>query len=94
MLSLGPGHLPATMELRGFLLYFVLLATLLVTPSRAVLKSYFYRFGEDAGDTPLPDEDEISSPETSLRVPIVFFGQIYDSIFVSTISFGCEFICV
>lgn len=76
------------MELRGFLLYSALLATLLVAPSQAVLKSYFYRFGEDAGDTPLPDEDEVSSPETSLRVPIVFFGQIYDSIFVSKESFG------
>ncbi|XP_050738868.1 nidogen-like isoform X2 [Eriocheir sinensis] len=75
------------MELRGFLLYFVLLATLLVAPSRAVLKSYFYRFGEDAGDTPLPDEDEISSPETRLRVPIVFFGQIYDSIFINSNGF-------
>lgn len=59
----------------------VLLAV--IASSGAVQKSYFYNFGQDAGDTSLPPFDDISSPEISLRVPIIFFEQVYNSIFVS-----------
>lgn len=71
------------MKVPSILLPLVLLALLLAAPSQSVPKSYFYRYGEDAGDTQLPDEDEVSSTEIGLRVPIVFYGQIYQSIFVS-----------
>ncbi|MPC49424.1 hypothetical protein E2C01_043223 [Portunus trituberculatus] len=70
------------MEVPAYLLPLVLLALFLAAPSHSVPKSYFYRFGENAGDSPLPDEDEVSSPEIGLRVPVVFFGRIYQSIFL------------
>ncbi|XP_047498425.1 nidogen-like [Penaeus chinensis] len=63
----------------------VLLAV--IASSGAVQKSYFYHFGRDAGDTSLPPFDDISSPEISLRVPIVFFDQVYNSIFVNSNGF-------
>ncbi|XP_042869908.1 nidogen-like isoform X3 [Penaeus japonicus] len=63
----------------------VLLA--LIASSGAVQKSYFYNFGKDAGDTSLPPFDDISSPEINLRVPIIFFGQVYNSIFVNSNGF-------
>lgn len=75
------------MRVPSFLLPLVLLALLLAAPSQSVPKSYFYRFGEDAGDSRLPDEDEVSSTEIGLRVPIVFFGQIYQSIFINSNGF-------
>lgn len=33
--------------------------------------------------TSLPNLDDVSSPEIKLKVPIVFYGQKYSSIFVS-----------
>lgn len=61
-----------------------LLAVLgIFVPTQAVPKSYFYSFGIDAGDTQLLPMDDISSPEKALRAPIIYFGQIYYSIFVS-----------
>ncbi|KAG0718545.1 Nidogen-1 [Chionoecetes opilio] len=74
------------MEVPAFLLPLVMLA-LLAAPSQSVPKSYFYRYGDDAGDAALPEEDEGSSPEKGLRVPIVFFGQIYQSIFINSNGF-------
>ncbi|XP_069945612.1 nidogen isoform X2 [Cherax quadricarinatus] len=65
----------------------LLVVVQLLTPSHAILKSYFYRYGEDAGDTRLLAEDDISSPEISLRAPVIFFGQIYQSIFVNSNGF-------
>ncbi|KAK3852669.1 hypothetical protein Pcinc_040754 [Petrolisthes cinctipes] len=69
------------------LLLVVLGLGLLAGPSLAASKTYFYNYGEEAGDTSLPDGDEIASPEISLRAPIIFFGQIYNTIFVNSNGF-------
>lgn len=55
-----------------------------VAPSGTVTPSYLYPHGTDAGDTQLIPEDDISSPEIRLRAAMIFYGQIYQSIFVST----------
>nr|XP_045605047.1 nidogen-like isoform X1 [Procambarus clarkii]XP_045605056.1 nidogen-like isoform X1 [Procambarus clarkii] len=73
----------------GPLLKFIVLLVVVErwSPSHAVHKSYLYRYGKDAGDTRLAAEDDISSPEINLRAPIIFFGQIYQSIFVNSNGF-------
>lgn len=65
----------------SLLLLYVLVFT---GPSLAAPKNYLYNYGEEAGDKSLPKEDEVASPEIGLRAPIVFFGQVYNTIFVST----------
>lgn len=65
----------------SLLLLYVLVFT---GPSLAAPKTYLYNYGEEAGDRRLPGEDEVASPEIGLRAPFVFFGQVYNSVFVST----------
>ncbi|XP_071534542.1 nidogen [Panulirus ornatus] len=67
--------------------YTLLLSMVFLAPTQAVPKTYFYNFGVDAGDTALLPMEDISSPEKSLRAPIIFFGQIYQSIFVNSNGF-------
>lgn len=44
----------------------------------------FYSYGYQFGDTVLERGDDVSSNEVSLDVPIVYYDQRYNSIFVST----------
>lgn len=43
----------------------------------------FYSYGYQFGDTVLERGDDVSSNEVSLDVPIVYYDQRYNSIFVS-----------
>lgn len=42
-----------------------------------------YPYGDQVQDNRLPSGDEVSSPEIQLSVPIVFYENVYSSIFVS-----------
>ncbi|XP_064121496.1 nidogen-like isoform X3 [Macrobrachium nipponense] len=56
-------------------------------PSGAVPKSEFFRFGERAGDNKLLNKDDFSTTEIRLQVPLIFYGQIYESLFVNINGF-------
>lgn len=47
----------------------------------------FYSYGYQFGDVVLERGDDVSSNEISLDVPIVFYDQRYNRIFVSTTMF-------
>ncbi|KAK7069005.1 Calcium ion binding [Halocaridina rubra] len=65
-----------------------LLLLLLGVPGKeAVPKADFFKFGEEAGDKKLPNMDEASTAEINLRVPLVFYGQVYESLFVNMNGF-------
>jgi hypothetical protein len=60
------------------------LSLLLLTQSvTSVPRDLLYPYGPEAFDRQLPSEDEGSSPEIQLTVPIAFFDEIYNSIYVS-----------
>jgi hypothetical protein len=49
---------------------------------KAVPRQLMYPFGPEVSDKSLPANDDFSSDEIPLRVPIVFFSSKYDSIYV------------
>lgn len=51
--------------------------------ARALSRDDLYTHGQGL-DTQLPLDDDSSSEEVQLSVPIVFYGQQYTSLFVST----------
>ena len=53
------------------------------THTCTVNMSAFCSFGESAGDAQLPEDDDISSDPINLTVPILFFGRIERTLFVS-----------
>jgi len=60
------------------------LIVLCVSLCSAIPRELLYPYG-DGEDQALPQEqDEASSPEISLNVPIVFYGETYNSIYVSS----------
>ncbi|XP_066990557.1 nidogen isoform X3 [Macrobrachium rosenbergii] len=61
--------------------------SVLARPSGAVPKSEFFRFGERAGDQKLLKKDDFSTTEIKLQVPLIFYGQIYESLFVNINGF-------
>lgn len=77
-----------------------LLLTIFVTLSRvridAVPVEKFYPFGSEHGDTALSkNARETSSPEIQLRVPVKFYSDLYNSLYVSenirsNYNFTCE----
>ncbi|XP_035215631.1 LOW QUALITY PROTEIN: nidogen-2-like, partial [Stegodyphus dumicola] len=67
---------PANMAVTKFLLLL-----LFVGGSIALPKSELFPFGR--GDQSLPAQDDVSSPEIPLTVPIVFYGNEYRSIYVN-----------
>ncbi|KAF4521231.1 hypothetical protein B566_EDAN005442 [Ephemera danica] len=61
-----------------------LLSLLLLTQSViSVPRDLLYPYGPEAFDRQLPNEDEGASPEIELTVPIAFFDEIYNSIYVN-----------
>ncbi|KAF2367526.1 EGF domain [Trinorchestia longiramus] len=46
-----------------------------------------YSHGESWGDRPLPPSDEVSSSEVPLRVPFLFYGASYSSLFINMNGF-------
>lgn len=63
----------------------------LLACASAVTRDQFYPHGPGYLDQNLPRGSEVSSPEISLKVPIKFYGETYDTIFVSSfydLSFG------
>lgn len=61
----------------------VLLLACLTLATLAAPRDAFYQHG----DTKLPtDQYDVSSPEITLKVPIVFFGDVYTTIYVSSVS--------
>lgn len=59
------------------------LVLLLAASVSAITRDQFYPYGHGV-DQRLPRGAEVSSPEIGLSVPIVFYGETYESIFVST----------
>lgn len=67
------------------LLVFVLFALKQFSIPEALVLPNLYPFGPSEGDIALPRLDG-SSGEIPILVPFLFFGQSYDSLFVSKIS--------
>ena len=44
----------------------------------------FYPYGPANDDVALPKDDDVSSPEIRLSVPVTFYGEKYNSLYVST----------
>lgn len=61
---------------------------LVVGTTSGIHRSYLYPHGRGVPDQILPPQDDVSSPELVLKTPIVFYDDVYHSIFVSRI-----FIC-
>lgn len=59
-----------------------LVVCVLVLCARAAEGIEFYSYGP-AYDSQLPRQNDVSSLEISLAVPIKFFGETYSSVFVS-----------
>lgn len=55
----------------------------LVACASAVTRDQFYPHGPGYDQT-LPRGSEVLSPEISLKVPIKFYGETYDTLFVSS----------
>jgi hypothetical protein len=49
----------------------------------AIPRELLYPHGTGTDQVLPQDQDEASSPEISLKVPIVFYGETYNSIYVS-----------
>lgn len=47
------------------------------------LAMVLYPYGEEAGDTKTPKEDDGTSPEINLTMPVKFFGKSYKTMYVS-----------
>ncbi|CAG0918033.1 unnamed protein product, partial [Notodromas monacha] len=66
----------------------VSVAVLLLVSSVVVVSGLWNEllpFGPEEGDVSLPsDRDDVSSPEVTLKVPIWFYGDSYDSIYVNS----------
>lgn len=56
----------------------------LCTLTKAFPKGLLYKHGQSV-DSFLPKDDDVSSSEIQLKVPIVFYGEVYESIYVSTL---------
>lgn len=65
----------------------VVLAPLLLGLAEALQRGFLYPHGRGVPDKILPPQDDVSSPELFLRTPIVFYGEVYNSIYVSNESF-------
>lgn len=61
----------------------VLLGAAWIGLSEGIPYDLFYSYGYQFGDTVLERGDDVSSNEVSLDVPIVYYDQRYNSIFVS-----------
>jgi hypothetical protein len=59
------------------------LVLLCVSLCSAIPKELLYPYGTGTDQVLPQDQDEASSPEISLQVPIVFYGETYNSIYVS-----------
>lgn len=59
----------------------VLLA--IVGPTLAITRDQFYPFGRGQ-DLELPRGAEVASPEIALKVPVRFYGETYETLFVSS----------
>ncbi|KAL4705359.1 hypothetical protein ACJJTC_006845 [Scirpophaga incertulas] len=57
----------------------------LIACASALTRDQFYPYGHGL-DQRLPRGDSVTSPELRLEVPIVFYGEIYESIFIN--NFG------
>lgn len=68
------------------LLVFVLFALKQFSIPEALVLPNLYPFGPSEGDIALPHLGDGSSGEIPILVPFLFFGQSYDSLFVSEIS--------
>lgn len=62
----------------------VLLGAAWISLCEGISYDLFYSYGYQFGDEVLERGDDVSSNEISLDVPIVFYDQRYNSIFVST----------
>ncbi|XP_045494684.1 nidogen [Colias croceus] len=65
----------------------------LVTCAGAITRDQFYPYGPELDET-LPRGADVASTEVPLNVPIVFFGETYESVFVNNyglISFRADF---
>ncbi|XP_059051418.1 nidogen-like [Achroia grisella] len=58
---------------------------LLATCACAITRDQFYTYGSGL-DQRLPRGNQVSSPEIPLKVPIVFYGETYETVFVN--NFG------
>lgn len=64
----------------------VIMVLILATIVQSVPESLMYPYGLVHGDSRLPSSDDISSEETILFVPIIFYNSSFSSIYVSTIQ--------
>lgn len=48
-----------------------------------VHRGFLYPYGRGVPDKILPPQDDVSSPEIFLKTPIVYFDEIYHSVYVS-----------
>ena len=62
----------------------LLLALVAAGGCQGLPSSRLYGYGEGWLDQRLPAADEVASAEFHLRTPVVFYGQRYKSLFVST----------
>jgi len=55
----------------------------------AIDRRQLFPFGAAQGDTRMEVGDDLSSSEVQLRTPIVFYDDLYSSLYVSaTVSYG------
>lgn len=53
----------------------------------ALQRGFLYPHGRGVPDQILPPQDDVSSPEVFLKTPIVFYNDVYTSVFVSIDDF-------